>query len=48
MEKTLIEKIEKQIQEIKNNDDEYIVRITLESYYHHLHKLYQIYNNDRW
>lgn len=47
MERTLIEKIEKQIQEIKKNGDEYIVRITLESYYHHLHKLYQIYNNDR-
>ena len=47
MEIILIEKLEKEIQELKKKDDDYIVRITLETYYHHLYKLYQRYNRKR-
>ncbi len=43
-----IKKIENEIQKLKENQDEYIVRITLENYYHHLHQLYRDYNAERW
>ena len=43
-----IKKIEDEIENLKEHKDEYIVRITLENYYQHLHQLYQDYNGERW
>jgi hypothetical protein len=46
--KTRIDQLEEQIKNLQNEEWNYITRITLENYYHHLNKLYQEYNQDRW
>ena len=46
--KTRIDQLEEQIKNLQNEEWNYITRITLENYYHHLHKLYQEYNQERW
>ena len=46
--KTRIEELENAISELWTQELNYINRITLETYYHHLYKLYQKYNSERW
>jgi cell division protein FtsB len=46
--KLRIKQLEQQIKNLQDEEWNYITRITLEQYYHHLHNLYQEYNKENW